>query len=166
MDMTPVQLRPSFRERLQAWYPNNCGNSPGDQRQIRIDDQTPDDASDGFCTIQIKVHNSAKGTFTLKVENVPFDDDVEAAVKNLGGTWTENSLGKSFSITLTVESASRVKIMARKIRSVIGRGKQYLNSDWKLMAPRTAGSLEHFARMLSDACRESIRRPLSSTKPK
>lgn len=149
--MTTVQVRPSFSERLKAWYPDKSGSSPGDQFQIRIDDQTPEDASDGFCTIQIKVHNSGKGIFTLKVENVPFDDDVEAAVKNLGGTWTESSLGKSFSITLTVESASIIRIMARRIRSVIGRGKQYLNSDWKLMAPRTAGSLQHFAKMLSQA---------------
>jgi hypothetical protein len=44
--------------------------------------------------------------------------------------------------------------LARAIRRVIGRGQRYPDPNWKWICPRTANSLERFARLLARANRQ------------
>lgn len=142
----------AYPKRGMAWTPRPC--------RIEIDDQMSDDMSYGFCTIDVSIPNGESTEFTLNMDYVPFSDDAEELIQELDGKYVsdEDELRYQISIPMTLRCAPKVRQLAKAIRKVVGRGKCYLNPNWKWMAPRAAASLEEFARVLADAYRQSRRK--------
>jgi hypothetical protein len=120
------------------------------RKEFCIDDQAENDVPRAFCNMTITLPDSESNDFRLTLYPVPWDKDVEALVDALGGKWHDNSIGRVLKVPLTIRSVPDIRRLARAIRKVTGRGKRYVNANWKWSTRRTAGSLERFARLLSE----------------
>jgi hypothetical protein len=116
---------------------------------LRVDDRENGDIYPGFCDIHLTMSYPQVYAFTLILDNVPFDDEVKAVSGVLGGTWSETRTGECLTLNLSVIDKSRVTRLANAIRKVVGRGKRYLDRNWKWIAPRTARSLDRLASYFS-----------------
>ncbi len=115
-----------------------------------IDDHSADDVSSSFCNISIALTDPESNDFQLTLYPVPWDEDVEILANTLHGEWKDIPTGRVLSLPMTIRSVPNIRKLARAIRKVIGRGRTYVDSNWKWSARRTADSLERFARLLSD----------------
>ena len=119
-----------------------------ERSEFRIDDQNGDDVSEYFCNISISLTEPESDRFRLTLYRVPWDDDVEVLAARLHGEWVDIATGRVLRIPMTIRSVPDIRMLARAIRKVTGRGKRYVDSRWKWSPRRTADSLERFARLL------------------
>lgn len=135
---------------LAKAYPNQARNLTGAPIHIRVDDRDGDDIYPGFCDIHLKMSAPEAEVFRLILDNVPFNDEVKSVVTALGGAWESTRTGERLVLELSVTDAEEEIIwLAQAIRNVVGRGKRYLDRNWKWIARRTARSLERLGRILA-----------------
>lgn len=146
--MTAVTTHNSLLTRLAKAYPNQATNLTGGPIHIHVDDRDSDDTYPGFCDIHMKMTGPEADQFTLILDNIPFDDDVKTVAAELDGSWHETRTGQRLTLNLLVENSGDIRKLARVTRNVVGRGKSYLNPNWKWIARRTAKSLERLAATL------------------
>ena len=118
------------------------------RKEFSIDDQNEKDMPQAFCDITITLPDSESNDFRLTLYPVPWDEDVETLVDALGGEWQDHSTGRLLEVPMTIRSVPDIRRLARAIRKVTGRGKRYVNANWKWSTRRTADSLDRFARLL------------------
>jgi hypothetical protein len=147
--MTVIKVSSSLWRRLAKAYPNQARYLTGGPIHIRVDDRDGDDIYPGFCDIHLKMSEPDAEEFQLILDNVPFDDEVKAVAEALDGTWQTTRTGERLVLTLPVADAGVIFRLAKAIRQVVGRGKRYLDRNWKWIAPRTAKSLERLASVVS-----------------
>lgn len=147
--MTITDHKSSLHSRLAQAYPNQTKELADGPIFIRVDDRDSDDICYSFCDIHLKMSDLRDDKFTLILDNVPFDDEVKSIASELNGTWQTTRSGER--LTLNVTSADRREItrLSKAIRQLVGRGKSYLDRNWKWIAPRTSKSLERLARVLN-----------------
>ncbi|WLD14657.1 hypothetical protein [Planctellipticum variicoloris] len=147
--MTVIKVSSSLCRPLAKAYPSQAKNLTGGPIHIRVDDRDGDDIYPGFCDIHLKMSDPDAEEFQLILDNVPYNDDVKAVASDLDGTWQTTRTGERFVLTLPVADAGGIVRLAKAIRQVVGRGKRYLDRNWKWIAPRTAKSLERLASVVS-----------------
>ena len=147
--MTTTAHESYLNRRLAQAYPTQINGLSARPIHIRIDDRDSDDIYCGFCDIHLKMSDLRDDRITLILDNVPFDDEVKSIAAKMNGTWQTTRFGER--LTLNVTSADRREItrLSKAIRQVVGRGKSYLDRNWKWIAPRTCKSLEGLARVLA-----------------
>jgi hypothetical protein len=146
--MTPLKVSKSLPDQLAKVYPTQVRNLTSDSVHIRVDDRDADDTYPGFCDIHLKMSTADADRFTLVLDNVPIDGNVKSIVKDLEGTWQSTRTGERLTLNLLASQKADLRRLAATIRKVVGRGKSYLDKNWKWIAPRTATSLETLARAL------------------
>ena len=146
--MTPLKVAKSLLDQLAKAYPNQARNLTDGPVLMHIDDRGAGDTYPGFCDIILKMSDPDAATFILVLDNVPFDDDVMAVAEELEGNWQATRTGERLTMNLLTSQRLDLRRLAAAIRKVVGRGKHYLDKNWKWIAPRTAKSLEVLARAL------------------
>lgn len=146
--MTAVNVSKSLLDQLAKVYPTQVRNQTEGSVLMHIDDRGAGDTYLGFCEIHLKMSNVDADRFTLVLDNVPFDDDVKAVAEELEGTWQSTRTGERLSLNLTAFQKADLRRLAVAIRKVVGRGRSYLDKNWKWIAPRTATSLERLTKVL------------------
>ena len=149
--MTTLNVSKSLSNQLAEAYPKQARNLTSGPILIRIDDRDSDDSYPGFCDIHLKMSAPDAAQFTLTLDNVPSDDEVKAVASELEGTWQSTRTGERLTLNLSISQKSDLRRLATAVRKVVGRGRRYLDSNWKWIAPRTAKSLEQLAREISKA---------------
>lgn len=114
---------------------------------IRVDDRDSDSYL-GFCNIHLKLSDPNADQFVLTLDNVPFDDDVKAVAAELDGIWHSSRTGERLTLNLSASDSTGIRQLAKAIRQLVGRGRRYLDPNWKWIVPRTARSLERLAKVL------------------
>ncbi len=114
---------------------------------FRVDDRDCDSYL-GFCNIHLKLSDPQGDKFVLTLDNVPCDDDVKAIAGELGGSWQSSRTGERLTLNLSASDSTGIRQLAKAIRQLVGRGRRYLDPNWKWIAPRTAKSLERLAKVL------------------
>lgn len=153
--MTTVNANSSFTRKLAESYPIQARHLVGDPISISIYDQDAEDRFHGTCEIHSTAADLKAGKFTLVLDSIPFDEDVEGLVWELDGVCENSRTGRTFKIPIRIDSAPKIRKLARIVHKVIGRGKRYLDSNWRWQAPTIARSLEFFAKVLAEGYRES-----------
>jgi hypothetical protein len=115
---------------------------------IAIDDQNEGDRFRGFCHIHVEFPSRSASEFTLTLTNVPWDELVAEVAEELDGRWSDIPLGRCVTMKLTAKNITQLRNLAEAIRKVVGRGRRYLDCNWKWMAPRAADSLKKLADIL------------------
>jgi len=119
----------------------------------RIDDQARNDVSQLFCTIQVRVGSPEAERFSLRLQHLPCNDHVRELVAEWEGEWESSDRGETLTLMFSLRDLAKVNQLARAIRSVVGRGARYQDSNWKWLAPRTADTLHRFVRQMKEAMR-------------
>ena len=135
---------------LKRAYEHPVGYTTNTTSPIRIDDQSKTDVYRSFCCISVTVPERDKDIFVLNLSNVPWNEHVEALVTELNGVWSQLSSGRCFRLEMSVKKISKIRKLAEAIRKVSGRGRRYIDCNWKWMCPRTAASLNQFADQLKE----------------
>ena len=135
----------NLRDFLRSEYGYPAGNGAPEALPIRIDDQCKSDCYRAFCQIAVTVPRQDQDIFVLTLSNVPWDEHVEARAEELNGCWSRLPYGRRLTLELSARGVSKVRRLAHAIDKVTGRGRTYLDSNWKWMTRRTAGSLDQFA---------------------
>lgn len=148
--MTVTDRIKSLCERLAATYPNQTNGSAGTDILIGVDDRNSRDSYPGFCHIHLKMTDPEDDQFTLILNNVPFDEEVKALAAELDGIWQTTRTGERLTLNLSAKDSQSVKGLGQAIRKVVGRGKRYLDCNWKWIASRTGNSLERLAEVLAE----------------
>ena len=143
--MTTLNVSKSLLNRLAEVYPKQARNLTSGPILIRVDDRESDDTYVGFCDIHLNMRDRDADQFTLTLDNVPFDGDVKTVADELEGTWQTTRIGERLTLNLSAESSGNIRELANAIRNIVGRGKKYLDPNWKWIARRTAKSLERLA---------------------
>ncbi|MCX7411265.1 MAG: hypothetical protein NTZ32_24575 [Planctomycetales bacterium] len=143
--MTTLNVSKSLFKQLAEVYPKQARNLTSGPILIRIDDRDSDDTYPGFCDIHLKMSAPDADQFTLILDNVPFDDDVKTVAEELDGSWQTTRTGERLTLNLSASQTAGLRRLAATIRKVVGRGKCYLDRNWKWIAPRTAKSLNRLA---------------------
>jgi hypothetical protein len=127
-------------------------NNPSETR-IRIDDRKPKDAPSVFCHIGLTFFLGDK--CVLRLTNAPITDEIRDLVRSRGGFARGPSGVNAISVILTAADAPFIEQLAAAIRRAIettAEQPNYRNPNWKWICPRTATSLERFARVLQEFC--------------
>jgi hypothetical protein len=146
--MTTMNFRATLLSRLADAYPNQARNLTEVPIHLRVDDRDGKDVYAAFCDIHLKVVNPEIGQYLLMLDNVPFDDEVATIAESLRGTWQSTRSGERLTLDFESGELDQIKRLANAIRKVVGRGKSYLDRNWRWIAPRTASSLERLQRVL------------------
>jgi hypothetical protein len=172
-DAIPANASPSppkaplgtrLREYLARQYSPRPPASAGATTKVQpigIDDRDAGDVYPAFCQIIVTVPDTADGLFLLKLLYPPHDAEVEELITGKGGRVGQLAAGPcDLPVTLRVhirpKDAPFLRKLARAVRRVTGRGRSYVDPNWKWLAPRTAASLERLAQHL-DEFRRSAR---------
>ena len=128
---------------------------------ISIDDRNGGDVYPAFCQIIVTVPDTADALFFLELLHPPHDAEVEELITDKGGRVGQLTAGPcgppvTFRIPIRPKDAPFLRKLARAVRRVTGRGRSYVDPNWKWLAPRTAASLERLAQHL-DEFRRSAR---------
>ena len=119
-------------------------------RKIRIDDLRGDDVYIGYCDIFVTANGETTNSFSLILQNVPWNQQLEDFAAKLFGTWQETKIGRTLTLHFNQRSSPDIRNLAQAIRKVTGRGQQYDDRNWKWITRRTADSLDRFARHLRE----------------
>src|SRR5262249_3516472 len=134
---------------LDAYATTEGNKKAGDGLCVRLDDQSASDGHRGFCQIHVTAESSASSTVLLELSPVRHNEEVIEVVLRHGGKVAHDSLGLTIRMPLGPKDARLVRDLARAIRRVVRRGQRYSDSNWKWMCPRTASSLDRFAKHLA-----------------
>ncbi len=121
---------------------------PALDRPIKVDDHGPRDVSQSFCSISVSVPDLHAQDLILRLHNVPPCPEAVALVEGLGGTVHTSNFGSSITLPLKSSQGPAIKRLARAIKGVVGRGRQYDDPNLKWICRRTAASLERLAEHL------------------
>lgn len=146
--MTTSIFKTPLHSRLAQAYPNQAQSLVSGPIYIRVDDRDSDDICYSFCDIHLKMSDPWDGKFKLILNNVPFDDEVKSIAAKMNGTWQTTRSGERLTLNFASAELREITRLAKAIRQVVGRGRSYLDSNWKWIAPRTSKSLERLARVL------------------
>jgi len=133
---------------LQESYPDSRDErptSPSGLFEIRIDDYRPGDTSPYFCSLWISIQNTEASRLTLHLKNPPLDDEVTRLIRAKKGKMTGLPPDLHVEIPVLTRDGAFLRELAKAFRRVVGRGRTYLNPNWKWICPRTAASLERLA---------------------
>ena len=147
--MTITDHKSSLHSRLAQAYPKQAKGLADSHIFIRVDDRDPDDNYCGFCDIHLKMSDLRDDKFTLILDNVPFDDEVKSIAAKMNGTWQTTRFGERLTLNFTSADRREITRLSKAIRQVVGRGKSYLDRNWKWIAPRTCKSLAGLAKALA-----------------
>lgn len=128
-----IFLRATYQGRTQPDQDNPT------QLTAKIDDENSTDR--GLC--QIHVRTTGPSTFELKLTGSPMSSDVREFIASHGGEIAESI--NEIKLPLSVKQIAVIRKLARVIRSTVGRGRRYLDPNWKWICPRTADSLGRLA---------------------
>ncbi len=148
--MNATFFKTALHRRLAQAYPSQSHNLISGPIYIRVDDRDSDDICYSFCDIHLRMSDPWDGKITLVLDNVPYDDEVTRIAADLNGTWQTFRSGKRLTLNCTSAELREITRLAQAIRQVVGRGKRYLDSNWKWIAPRTGKSLERLVRVLAN----------------
>jgi hypothetical protein len=122
--------------------------------QIRIDSRTSCDVYPCFCDVHLSIHDLDSDRFELELRHPPLTEEVREVVLAHHGEVHEHRLMTAVRIPLAINTARPIVLqLAAAIRAVTGRGANYVDRNWKWICPRTAASLDQFARVLNRAGR-------------
>jgi hypothetical protein len=124
------------------------GDRSGSIQSVKIDDRQRGDVYPGFCGMQVTDGDDDGSSVCLEMSPAPYDEQVCKLVNRHGGKFTEDRFGATIRIPIRRKDSRLVCKLAKAVRRVTGRGKRYLDSNWKWVCPRTAASLERFADVL------------------
>jgi len=133
---------------IRSAYSLSCIPAGKPMRVFSIDDQDEYDVCPSFCHITAYFAERNSSDFTLAFRNIPWNSDVEELVKQYDGQWSDIPTGRCLRMTLTLKTASVIEELAVAIQRVVRRGQQYLDCNWKWIAPRVSDSLLLFAEHL------------------
>ena len=145
--MNNIKTESSILSRLAKEYQLQAKDLTSVPIIFRVDDRDSD-IYPGFCNMHLKLSDPNADQFVLTLDNVPFDDDVKAVAAELGGSWQSSRTGERLTLNLSASDRTGIRQLAKAIRQVVGRGRRYLDPNWKWIAPRTAKSLERLAKAL------------------
>jgi hypothetical protein len=122
---------------------------------IGIDDRDAGDVYPAFCQIIVTVPDTADALFFLELHHPPYNAEVEMLIEAKGGRIWQGAAGPSSApvlcrIPVLPKDAPFLRKLARAVRRVTGRGRSYVDPNWKWLAPRTAASLERLAQHLDE----------------
>ncbi len=121
---------------------------------IRIDSRTSGDVYPFFCDVHLSIHDLDSDRFELELRHPPLTEEVRKVVIAHHGEVHEHRLMTAVRITLAIDTARPIVLeLAAAIRAVTRRGANYVDRNWKWICPRTAASLDQFARVLNKASR-------------
>jgi hypothetical protein len=121
---------------------------PSQDRSIRIDDGSRSDVPHLFCRILVQVPERNGVSFVLTMHNAPLNADAADLIRQHGGDLRETPYGPTVTLQINLKNITFIRKLARIIRNSVGRGKRYLDCNWKWLCPRTANSLERLADLL------------------
>lgn len=133
---------------LQESYPDSRDEGPTSLSglfEIRIDDYRPTDTSPYFCSLWISIQNREASRLTLHLKNPPLDDEVTRLIRAKKGKMTGLPPNLYVEIPVLTTDGAFLRELAKAVRRIVGRGRSYVNSNWKWISPRTAASLERLA---------------------
>lgn len=122
---------------------------PEENREFRLESESVFEAPYAHCSIRVTLPDLESDQFLLTLYPVPWDNDVAALTKVLGGHSCKFSPGRILELPMTVSSVPDIRRLSRVIRRVVGKGKKYPNPNWDWVAKKTADSLDRFAGLLS-----------------
>ena len=117
---------------------------------LRIDDRGQHDVYPGFCEIMMSHDKANADQLILKLENVPWGEQVEAWAQKYDGKWEGTRTGRNLTVSVRLNEVTQLRRLANSIRNVTGRGRRYGEPSWKWMTERTAKSLERLANHLME----------------
>jgi hypothetical protein len=147
---------------LDACGRSGRGMPTGPGASTRIDDRRESDGYPGFCEIHVSAPAPDGSSVLLELSPAPHNAEVCELVERHGGQIRQGSLGATIQLSLTFRDARHVRDLARAIRRVTRRGQRYPDPNWKWICPRTADSLERFARLLAQARHQPTDQPASA----
>lgn len=151
--MIITQTRPSLCDLFRKAFPEQVNVNRCGRYSFKVDDEAKSDVLAGFSSIVASIADTSSSTFTLYLENLPNNREVDQIAEELEGTWQETRFGKSLTLNLGMEQISKINLLAKAVRRVVRRGARYEDRNWKWKAPRAAASLEEFVRKLKAAAR-------------
>lgn len=140
-------------ERLTTKYGRGChqpATGNGEGHRFKIDDAVKDDKAHLMCHLSVTVTAPPANTIVLEMYQVPTNAKVEKLVKAHGGQISRVLEQVHIKLVLGMADAPFIRELAQAIRRITGRGQRYTNSNWKWVCPRTADSLDDFARVLKE----------------
>ncbi len=117
--------------------------------QFKLDDRQRYDVASDFCDMTLTVEADVS-QFTLTLFPVPTSAGLLELVKELDGEIVQRRDNTRIVLKLGINKVTQLRELAKETRRITGRGKTYLNSNWKWICPRTANSLDRFATNLTE----------------
>ena len=115
---------------------------------FKIDGQGNDDSHEHFCGIFVRVTDGKKFELHL-TNNAPINSKIKNMIKQKNGEVQQGDTS-SIKVNLTVKDSGFIKMLADEVKNMVGPGKTYKNRNWKWLCPRTATSLNRFAKILKE----------------
>lgn len=125
-------------------------------QRIRVDAPGLQGGSSRFFSVCLATSDSP-GSLRLVLDGIPFNAEVEHAAKEMGGFWTDIRGIRKLTVSFHEKSHPKLRKLGQAVRNVVGRGKSYVNPNWKWMAPAIAQAVID----LADSVRE-YRRTLTA----
>jgi len=121
---------------------------PALDRPIKVDDRSPREVSQSFCSISVSVPDRHAQDLILRLHNVPPCPEAVALVEGLGGAVHTSRFGTSVTLPLKSSQGPAIAKLARSIGAVVNPGRRYDDPNLKWICRRTAASLEQLAEHL------------------
>jgi hypothetical protein len=125
---------------------------------IAIHDKQKRDVPCLFCRLFVTFPDPKIVTFQLDLQNAPQNREIKQLVEQRRGRFSQTDLRANISLPLapTRKDAAFLRKLARAYRRIVGKNRQenYLDDSWVWVCPRTAGSLERFAAVLTEFVEE------------
>lgn len=115
--------------------------------RFKIDDFGQQDTSERFCHIFVDVIDNTTNFVLCLANNAPISPEIEELISSNGGELTQ-AIRNHIYIQLTPRDHEFVKLFASEIRKLVSPDREYEDSNWKWLCPRTAESLRRFAKVL------------------
>lgn len=139
---------------LQAEYPSRIRCDESSACHLRVDEAF-DDVPHCACAVHVELTAASATTFCLQLINVPWNQDLECLVHELEGALDGPDTCKTLTFSGAAKDYRCIKQLAKAVRAVTGRGRRYLDSNWKWSSRKTAEALERLASCLLTAHRQS-----------
>jgi hypothetical protein len=145
-----------LRERYPIWGGGVLPTVKG--TYFRVDDRNDKDVYPVFCDALVAVPDSDDGELLLVLANVPHNPEVLELLEGHGGGCATSKIG-----TVTVKVALRsdnkgdikfLRMFAKAVKRVTGRGQRYPDPQWKWICPRTADAITRLASVLQEFRRQ------------
>ena len=143
-------------------YSAQAAGHSGASTRIRLDDPAIQHGKAQFFSVLLEFASLPAGKHRLTLDNLPWDEDVEAAASDIYGRSSETDRGRRLTLTITDKSHPKLRRLAQAIKRVVGRGKRYSDPMWKWTAPAIANTLVQLADHIRDYARSRRSAPPST----